>query len=144
MTTDDTPPDAAVVYVAIGRIIRALRRLDQGALSAGLASALGTLAVSGPMRLRDLAAAEGVTPPTMSRIVASLEASGYLARTVDPADARAAVLDLTPSGRDLFNGVKSSRVRHLAEVMAVLPAAQRAALSSGLSTVAKELRARTE
>ena len=116
---------AAEVYLALGRIVRWLRHIDGNhSMTAGCSSALGTVAQNGPMRLRDLAAAEGVTPPTMSRIVSVLETSGHLVRTADPTDARAAVLEVTEAGRELVNGVKSIRVQALAEVLDGLPEGQ--------------------
>lgn len=145
MTRADIPAEslatASEVYLALGRIVRALRRVDgNGSLTAGCASALATLTQFGPMRLRELAEAEGVTPPTISRVVAGLESSGYLTRSVDPADARAAVLEVTTEGRELIAGVKSARVRQLAEAMDRLPDEQRAPLGFALTAVERELR----
>jgi DNA-binding MarR family transcriptional regulator len=134
---------AAEVYLALGRIIRWLRHIDGNhAMTAGCSSALGTVAQNGPMRLRDLAAAEGVTPPTMSRIVNLLETSGHLVRTADPTDARAAMLEITEEGRALVNGVKSIRVQALAEVLDGLPEGQGEVVSAALTTMEAELRGR--
>lgn len=135
---------AAQVHLALGRIMRSLRRIDggNGSLTAGSSSALSTITHAGPMRLRDLAEAEGVTPPTMSRIVGVLEGAGHVARTSDPTDARAALLHATAEGRELINGVKSARVQHLAQALEQLPDDQRAILASALVAVEHELRHR--
>lgn len=53
-----------------------------------------------PARLSDLADAAGVEVSTASRQVARLVEQGYVQRTADPADARAALHELTQKGRD--------------------------------------------
>jgi DNA-binding MarR family transcriptional regulator len=126
--------EASEVVMAIGRVIRLLRRTgDAGSLGPGSASALGTLVRTGPMRLGDLAAAEQVTAPTMSRIVAGLEKFGYLQRTPDPADGRAHVLTATEPARALVNGFTSARVQHFADVLDKLDADERTAFVGALT-----------
>src|ERR1700688_3100140 len=61
-------------------------------------SALSVLVFGGPMTLGRLAAAEQVTPPTMSRIVTGLEHNGLAARLTDSKDARRVRIRATPSG----------------------------------------------
>jgi DNA-binding MarR family transcriptional regulator len=126
--------EASEVVMAIGRVIRLLRRTGgTGSLGPGSASALGTLVRTGPMRLGDLAAAEQVTAPTMSRIVAGLEKFGYLQRTPDPADGRAQVLTVTEPARALVNGFTSARVQHFADVLDKLDADERTAFVGALT-----------
>ena len=128
--------EAAELYLSLGRIMRALRRAgDAGSLSPGAGSALATLARSGPQRLGDLAAAERVTAPTMSRIVASLEQSGHVARTPDPRDKRASELSATEQGRSLVNGLTSERIQHLARVLDRLEPGQRKAAGEALDAL---------
>lgn len=128
--------EAAELYLSLGRIMRALRRAgDAGSLSPGAGSALATLARSGPQRLGDLAAAERVTAPTMSRIVASLEQSGHVARTPDPTDKRASELSATEQGRQLVNGLTSERIQHLARVLDRLGPDQRKSAGEALDAL---------
>ena len=128
--------EAAELYLSLGRIMRALRRAgDAGSLSPGAGSALATLARSGPQRLGDLAAAERVTAPTMSRIVAALEQSGLVARTPDPADKRASELSATDRGRSLVNGLTSERIQHLATALDGMEPDKRAAAAAALTAV---------
>lgn len=128
--------EAAELYLSLGRIMRALRRAgDAGSLSPGAGSALATLARSGPQRLGDLAAAERVTAPTMSRIVASLEQSGHVKRTPDPTDKRASELSATEQGRALVNGLTSERIQHLARVLDRLEPGQRTAAAEALDAL---------
>jgi DNA-binding MarR family transcriptional regulator len=136
----DRLAEAADLYVAIGRITRLVRRFGNlGSLSPGSASALASLVRSGPMRLSDLAAAERVTAPTMSRIVTLLEKAGYLVRNPDPIDGRAQMLSATGSAADLVNGLTSARIHRLAEAMDDLSDDERRLLPSTLAKVVERL-----
>src|SRR3954465_9785210 len=94
-TADDV---AARLYVAVGRLVRVLRRTGTAQVSPGAFSALGALSAAGPLRPGDLAGREGVAAPTMTRIVAGLEEAGYVRRAPDPQDGRAVLVDLTDAG----------------------------------------------
>lgn len=89
---------AARLYVSIGRLTRSLRRRDPAALTHGELSALATLVAAGPQRLGDLATKEGVTAPTLSRVVANLTDNGYVRREQDPSDRRASLVVITDAG----------------------------------------------
>ena len=65
------------------------------------------------MRLGDLAAAEGIAPSTLTRLVTALEDSGYVRRFPDPSDARASTLAITPHGQDALE-----RIRHREHALA--------------------------
>ncbi|NNH69005.1 MarR family transcriptional regulator [Nocardia uniformis] len=112
---------------------------DAGALSPGSASALATLARSGPMRLGDLASTERVSAPTMSRIVTGLEKLGYLARAADPEDGRAQLLSATPSAQNLVSGLTSARIQRFAAAMDRLDREQKDVLTTALATIIEEL-----
>src|SRR6185312_7887275 len=104
------PDDAAArLYVAVGRLVRMLRRTGTADISPGALSALSTLTRSGPSRLGDLAAREAVAAPTMTRIVAALEDGGLVSRRPDPADGRAVVVETTPAGAALVQGESFAR-----------------------------------
>ncbi len=129
---DDLAASAARLYLAMGRLARVLRRIGAGDLGPGTFSALATLARSGPMRLGDLAAREGVAPPTLTRIVAALEDSGLVVRETDPGDRRAVRVAATDEGAALTAGVRSSRSVALRDRMLALSEADRAALLAAL------------
>ncbi|MFE6857117.1 MarR family winged helix-turn-helix transcriptional regulator [Nocardia sp. NPDC057668] len=132
--------EAADLYHTIGRLLRLLRHSgDLGALSPGAASALASLARSGPMRLSDLAGVERVSAPTMSRVVTSLEKSGYLTRDADPEDGRAQLLSATPAAHDLVTGLTSARIQRFAAAMDRLEPEQRRTLLSSLGTLIEAL-----
>ena len=127
------PDDAAArLYVAVGRLVRMLRRTGTADISPGALSALSTLTRSGPSRLGDLAAREAVAAPTMTRIVAALEDGGLVSRRPDPADGRAVVVETTPAGAALVQGESFARSSALRRRVAALPDADRAALVAAL------------
>jgi len=107
--------DTARLYLAVGRLTRSLRRIGSGSseLGHGSVSALFTLVNAGPMRLGDLAAREGVAPPTLSRIVAALVEDGFVRREPDPNDGRASLVTATDAGRQVASGLYSIRLREL-------------------------------
>ena len=107
--------DTARLYLAVGRLSRLLRRIGSSSseLGHGAVSALFTLVHHQSMRLGDLAAKEGVAPPTLSRIVAALVDGGYVRRTPDPGDGRAFLVTPTEEGERVVTGLYSTRVLEL-------------------------------
>ena len=108
------------LLVALSRARRWLSRLATGEHSpvgASGVSALAEVVRSGPIRLGDLAAREGVAPATLSRVVAGLVEHGFVERAADPEDARAGILTATPAGVELL---EESRRRRTAELVARL------------------------
>ncbi|HWZ82380.1 MAG TPA: MarR family transcriptional regulator [Terriglobales bacterium] len=80
-------------------------------------SALSVLVFLGPMTLGQLAAAEQVKPPTMSRIVAGLKASGLAKVEGDSGDARRIRVSATARGERLLQEARERRIRLLAETL---------------------------
>jgi DNA-binding MarR family transcriptional regulator len=77
---------------------------------------------AGPLTLGELAAAERVTPPTMTRLVAALEAGGFVRRDPDLEDRRAVRIKATAKGRALLLKGRSRRVDRLVARMRSLDA----------------------
>jgi DNA-binding MarR family transcriptional regulator len=88
---------------------------EDGILSRGDLSVLGTLGVKGPMRPGVLAAHLQVGAPVMSRQVAALAADGLLERRPDPADGRAELVSLTDAGRARLLRARQAICARLAE-----------------------------
>ncbi len=106
--------EAGRLYLTLGRLNRALRREAVDApVGHGALSALSTLTKQGPQRLGTLAGIEGVSAPSMTRIVASLEDLGHVRRTPDPDDGRAAIVAATESGRDIVLAGREARMQAL-------------------------------
>jgi DNA-binding MarR family transcriptional regulator len=84
-------------------------------------SALSVLVFGGPRTLGELAAAEQVRPPTMTRIVQGLEGAGLVRRGRDPDDGRVHRLNATARGRRVMQRGRERRVENLAVLLDRLP-----------------------
>ena len=126
---------AARLRMTLGRLNRRLRQHGPQTLTSSQASTLASVEAIGPVRLGDLAAAEGVSAPTQSRLVASLEAQSLLRRTPDVDDRRATLLEITPEGRRQLEQLRTERSAFLVERLGTLSPAQRAALVSALDVL---------
>ena len=119
--------------LAVMRLARRLRQQSADeALTLSQVSALATLDRVGPLTLGDLAAAERVQPPTMTRVVANLLERGLVARTPNPLDRRSAQVAVTADGRKLLDRNRSRRTAYLATRLALLSPAERAVLDEAL------------
>lgn len=103
--------------------IHLLRRLRVRDLASGIGpaqlSALSVLVFAGPRSLGELAAAEQVRPPTMSRIVAGLERDGLVRRHATD-DKRRVRLEATGKGTAILQEGRKRRVESLAAPLAEL------------------------
>jgi DNA-binding MarR family transcriptional regulator len=114
-------------------LLRLLRRADDASgVSPARLSALSVLVVGGPTTLGTLATAEGVSAPTMSRLVTELERDGYLRRRADPADARTARLEATAKGARLLRAGRARRLTALTAALGTLTGAERDAIARAL------------
>lgn len=111
---------------------RDLRREIHLPIGASSIAALATLVDGGPRRLGDLAGHEGVTPATLSRIVAVLEQDGLAERSTDPADRRSSFLAATEAGAAVVAEVRAARAAAVGRRAARLTAEQQAALHAAL------------
>src|SRR5262245_58678123 len=87
---------AADLLDLVALVIRGLS--DQRELSLTALAVLATLKRSGPQRITTLAAAEGVSQPSMTQLIQRLELRGLVQRRSDPADGRVALAGLTAHG----------------------------------------------
>lgn len=88
----------ARLRLAMARLTRQQRRSFPTGLTPSQISALITIDHHGPIRLSDLASLEAVAPPTITRIVAKLEAEGLVERLTDAKDRRIARVTMTDEG----------------------------------------------
>jgi DNA-binding MarR family transcriptional regulator len=95
-----------------------LRRLraedDELGISPPRLSALSVVVFGGPLTIGALAEAEGVKPPTMTRLVDGLEREGLVTRESDAADGRAVRVRATADGRRVLSEGRGRRVAALA------------------------------
>jgi DNA-binding MarR family transcriptional regulator len=124
--------DVTRLRVALARLSRRLRRHELAGLTPTQLAALATIGKTGPMRLGDLAAAEGIAPSTLTRLVTVLEESGYVRRTADPSDARASTLAITAHGQDALERIRVENTLMLTASLELLTPAQRSALAAAL------------
>jgi DNA-binding MarR family transcriptional regulator len=126
---------AARLRMTLGRLNRRVRQHGPSVLSSSQASTLASVEALGPVRLGDLAAHEGVTAPTQSRLVASLEQQGLVRRMPDAEDRRATRLVITAQGRRQLDQLRSERSAFLVGQLGRLSPAQRDALVAALDAL---------
>jgi DNA-binding MarR family transcriptional regulator len=112
---------AARLRVVVARLARQLRQHSPGGLTPSQWSALVTVEEKAPLRIGDLADREGVSAPTATRLVASLEEAGLLTRTSDPADRRTAYVALTAAGSEKLDWARGVRTASLAQRLSAMP-----------------------
>ncbi len=117
-------------------------RVEDAASGIGPArlSALSVVVFGGPISLNDLARAEQVRPPTMSRIVDALEREGLARKTVNQQDRRAVVIEATAKGANVLQQGRRRRVRALAKSLSRLKRAERAEIERAIEAIQKALR----
>ena len=93
---------------------RVRRRDDESGVTAPHLSALSVLVFGGPRTLGELAEAEQVRPPSITRIVRNLEADGLVEREPDPADRRVVRVRATDEGRRILHEGRRRRITDLA------------------------------
>lgn len=109
------------LHAAAIHLLRRLRREDEAlGISAARLSALSVVGFGGPRTLGELAAAEQVRPPTMTRLVAALEADGLVERARATDDKRAVRITITEKGRRILERGRRRRTALLAEALHAL------------------------
>ena len=83
-------------------------------------SALSVLVFGGVKTLGQLASAERVKPPTMSRIVAGLKTAGLVRIHADGKDARKIQISVTSKGERLLQDARRRRIQAVAETLSGL------------------------
>ncbi|MWV51002.1 MarR family transcriptional regulator [Rathayibacter sp. VKM Ac-2803] len=120
---------AGETRVAVGRLARRLRQEKaQHELSDAQFGVLALLHRDGPKTLGELAEAERVRPPSMTRTVACLVDDGLAERLADPADGRVTRIRPTSAGTELVLDVRRSRDAWLVARLRELSPDQRALL----------------
>lgn len=116
-TRDRRTVVADALHSAAIHLLRGVRKEDERTgIGPARLSALSVLVFAGPMRLSDLARIEQVKPPTMTKVVAGLEARGLVKRQADTKDGRAVRLEPTARGRKLLHDGRRRRVARLTTV----------------------------
>jgi DNA-binding MarR family transcriptional regulator len=129
------------LHSAAIHLLRRVRKQD-AATGEGPArlSALSVLVFAGPKTLGELADAEQVKPPTMSRIAAGLERSRLARITRDPHDARRMRIRATAKGTRLLRQGRQRRIEYLAAHLDSLTRRELARLGAAADILEKLLR----
>jgi DNA-binding MarR family transcriptional regulator len=129
------------LHSAALHLLRRLRAEDDTlGVSPPRLSALSVVVFAGPIGIGALAAAEGVTAPTMSRLVDGLERDGYVTREPDPGDARGVLVRATAAGSRILRKGQRQRVETLATGLRQLSADDLAAIARGAELIERVTR----
>ena len=119
-------------------LLRLVRREDAASgLSAARLSALSVLVFGGPATLGELATAEHVSAPTMTRIAQELEREGWARRRTDADDARVARLEATAAAVRLLHAGRDRRLCALSRGLSELDTRERNAIERALPALAR-------
>lgn len=119
---DDETKRAAIRLQHLATRLLRLARSSHGKeeLSSAQYSAMAVLYDRGPLPLVDLARAERVAHPTMSRLVAGLDRRGIVSRQDNADDRRSRRVALTGAGRDLYERTCNNRVALIGTILGQL------------------------
>ena len=145
MSREATPEAVADrLHSAAIHLLRRLRRGDAAeGLSAPRLSALSVIVLRGPVTLGELARAEQVRAPTMTRLVQALEGDGLVVREPDRDDRRVVHVRATAAGRTLLARGRARRVATLADALAGLPPADADVLRRAVEIMERVVTAET-
>lgn len=115
-------------------LLRRLRTSDAASgLSAPKLSALSVLVFGGPRSLGELAAAEQIRPPSMTRLVQELQKLGLVNSAPSRDDRRAVVIRATAKGERLLQEGRSRRVQSLTAMLAALSSSERSTVERAVA-----------
>lgn len=121
-------------------LLRWLREADRASpVSSAELSALSVVVHAGPLSLAELAAAEQVRPPTMSRLVAGMAERGVVDRSREPSDRRLLRIEASPRGRRLLEEAKEGRLRALRAALGELEPEERESLNGAIELLERLL-----
>ena len=120
------PALASRLRLAVVRLNRRLRaQRTNSSVTLTQVSALSALRKCGPLTPGELAAKEGVQPPSMTRVISALEDYGFVSRRPHPTDGRQAIVALTEQGTAYLRAEVSAREAWLDSRLAELDEADR-------------------
>jgi DNA-binding MarR family transcriptional regulator len=132
--TASTEIRPAIGQALFGLVTGAVQRVPRD-LSLTSLSTLSTLEQTGPRRVTDLAAVEGVTQPSMTVLVSGLQRSGLVERRAEPTDKRVALVALTASGSDYLRARRRTGADAFVQLIDKLPAHEAEALAGAITAL---------
>jgi DNA-binding MarR family transcriptional regulator len=138
-TSGTSPPQdsdalADRLQTAAIQLLRRVRVRDgEPGLSAPRLSALSVIVVAGPLTISELAATQGVRPPTMTRLVDTLQRDGMVVREPHPDDGRSIRVRSTGLGRLALSRGRQRRMAALSDRMHALSSRDLATLDRAVA-----------
>ena len=126
---------AAQLRLSVTRLARRLRQESGSGYSPSQLSALAVIDNHGPLTLGALADHERIAPPSITKVVAKLEAEGLVQRTTDPSDRRVTHLATTAAGRSLIAETRRRKTTWLTGRVRELPDDELARLAAALDVL---------
>jgi DNA-binding MarR family transcriptional regulator len=123
---------AARMRLAMARIYRQLRQDNTEGLTLTQLSTLFRVEENQPVRPGQLATLEGISPSTLTRLIASLEELDLIERATDPTDGRVSHLQLTDHGRGALEQIRGRRTALLQRRLSRLSVDDRSRLVAAL------------
>lgn len=131
---------ANALHSAALRLLRRARTADASMdLDGPRASALSVLVFGGEMPIGQLAAAEQVTAPAITKTITALEGAGLVRRSRSTVDRRLVLVSATAKGRALLERGRAARVRAVADLLADLSEADLRTLGRAAAILARVL-----
>jgi DNA-binding MarR family transcriptional regulator len=130
------------IHSASIHLLRRVRHVDEEAMgiSPARASALSVLVYGGPRTMTELADAERVKVPTMSRLVAAMEEEGLVRREPHATDARSVRIHPTARARRVLKRGRERRLDLLAHLLRDANAREVAVVREAAEIVERALR----
>ena len=122
-----------LAVVRLNRKLRAQRTNSEVSLTQ--LAALSTVYKCGPLTPGELAAKEGVQPPSMTRVIAALEEMGFVTRAPHPTDGRQAIVAISEAGRVFHDAQVSAKEAWLDRRLAELPEEERELLDKAAEII---------
>jgi DNA-binding MarR family transcriptional regulator len=124
------------LHSAAIHLLRLVRSADvESGLTAPRLSVLSVLVFGGDRTITELANAEQVRPPTMTRLIDGLQRDGFVRRTADPHDARVARVTATAKGRSTLRAARERRVSAIEVLLQTLTPPQLTTLAKAATII---------
>lgn len=129
----------ADLLAVVARLNRLATQRIQMPLPSAQARLLATIEAQGEARIGDLAAVDHCSQPTMTTQVRRLEEAGLVTRTIDPEDARAVRIRITPQGMRTLTAVRADRAAAIEPQLARLEPVDRQVLADAVEVLRRLL-----
>jgi DNA-binding MarR family transcriptional regulator len=129
----------ADLLAVVARLNRLATQRIQMPLPSAQARLLATIEAQGEARIGDLAAVDHCSQPTMTTQVRRLEEAGLVTRAIDPGDARAVRIRITPQGMRTLTAVRADRAAAIEPQLARLEPVDRQVLADAVEVLRRLL-----